>query len=974
MTVPAFAQFATGSIVGTVKDVSGAVIPGVTVTLSSAGVIGGNQQVITSERGTYEFTRLVPGTYSVKAELTGFRPSASNNLIVNADFTARGDLTLQVGNVADEVTVTGESPLLDTTSALNQVVLDRATLDNIPTGHDLWSIARTVPGVNVNGNGIVDVGGNNSFQQSTPYTHGSSGTDNKYAIDGLDVAWANGAGTVMVYFDPNMFEEINYQTANIGAESRQGGVVMNMVTKTGTNTFHGSYMFTGTNLPLQGNNLDAALTSQLSKQIPAVVLAANPNIKPGQQINSLFDTAASLSGPIVKDKFWFTTTMKISSLNQYVLGNYNPNGTQGLDDNRIYNYNFKASYQLSHSSQLHYTYSRNLKYRFHRRTTTYQEDAASRFQDQWADIHQLRWTDTLNSKLIADAGISLQVGPSPYMPNALAIANAAQGGFAKNDITTGASTGMNSGYNSEPQYRLSTNFNLSYFTGPHEVKVGYQLSRVLFKDQNFSIEDPTKAPLPGPFQAVYSNGAPNSITIYNYPQGSVNYEQEYGFFVQDKWAATRKLTLNLGVRVDHVAAWVPQECQPTTVWLNGQCFAAVDSAIPKLLNAAPRFSFIYDLRGDGRTAIKGAANIYDFGIDSSYPARVNPYSPVNTSITCWTDANKDGIPQQSEIGFNFATKTINSGCGSPFQFGNTNSYDPNLKRPFSAEYSIGLQHELPGGILVSGTYYHRDFWRTIGVTNTALSPDNWVPVSYTAPENGQVITAYSLANASFQALNSCTGLGACNVWSNHSDRGNYFNGVDFNVTKRMSNRWSVISGLSLGSSQTRKSYRPDNPNLNLFVGGPAASRGTLPGGSDGASNVPVSFRASGVFQAPYAVQVAGGFGISSGSPEQSGYQLTKTQIPSLILLSGSSLTVPTNKRGDTNLPAVTLANLSIGRDFKLGEGRFKIQPKMEFFNLFNTNVTTARSVLLNGTGSSAYLNPSTVVNARMLRLGIQTNF
>src|SRR5215468_9782970 len=90
MTVPAFAQFATGSIAGTVKDVSGAVIPGDTVTLSSAGVIGGNQQVITSERGTDECTRLVPGTYSVKAELSGFRPSALNNLIVNADFTARG--------------------------------------------------------------------------------------------------------------------------------------------------------------------------------------------------------------------------------------------------------------------------------------------------------------------------------------------------------------------------------------------------------------------------------------------------------------------------------------------------------------------------------------------------------------------------------------------------------------------------------------------------------------------------------------------------------------------------------------------------------------------------------------------------------------------------------------------------------------------------------------------------------------------
>src|SRR5215467_6608249 len=137
-TIPAFSQAATGGIAGTVKDSTGAVIPGVTVSLSNPGVIGGNQETVTNEQGRYQFTRLVPGTYSVKAELTGFRPSQLNNLNIAADFTARGDMTLEVGNVADQVTVTGESPLLDTTSALNQSVLDRATLDSIPTGHDLW--------------------------------------------------------------------------------------------------------------------------------------------------------------------------------------------------------------------------------------------------------------------------------------------------------------------------------------------------------------------------------------------------------------------------------------------------------------------------------------------------------------------------------------------------------------------------------------------------------------------------------------------------------------------------------------------------------------------------------------------------------------------------------------------------------------------------------------------------------------------
>src|SRR5262245_38279479 len=133
VTMPAFSQLSTGSIGGTVQDASGAIIPGVTVTLSSPGVIGGNQTTVTSERGTYQFSRLVPGKYSVKAELPGFRPSLLDNLTVNADVTVRADLQLQVGEITDAVTVTGEAPLLDTSTALDQAGLGPGRLDKLAT-------------------------------------------------------------------------------------------------------------------------------------------------------------------------------------------------------------------------------------------------------------------------------------------------------------------------------------------------------------------------------------------------------------------------------------------------------------------------------------------------------------------------------------------------------------------------------------------------------------------------------------------------------------------------------------------------------------------------------------------------------------------------------------------------------------------------------------------------------------------------
>src|SRR5262245_60993228 len=149
LSSPAAAQFGVGAIGGTVTDESGGVLPGVTVTLSNPGVIGGDQSAVSDGNGAYQFSRLVPGTYTVKAELQGFNAVVQPDITVNADRTSRADLKLKVGNVEETVTVSGQTPLLDTRSALNQTVLARETLDTIPTGYDTWSIARLAPAIHL---------------------------------------------------------------------------------------------------------------------------------------------------------------------------------------------------------------------------------------------------------------------------------------------------------------------------------------------------------------------------------------------------------------------------------------------------------------------------------------------------------------------------------------------------------------------------------------------------------------------------------------------------------------------------------------------------------------------------------------------------------------------------------------------------------------------------------------------------------
>src|SRR5439155_1965733 len=288
LPLPAMAQ-GVGAIGGTVKDESGAVMPGTTVTLSSPGVIGGDQTTVTDATGAYQFTRLVPGTYSVKAELQGFRTVVQGNIRVSADNTSRADLLLAVGDVSETITVAGSAPRLDTTSALNQTVMSREVLDTLPTARDIFSIARLAPGLTV---GKLDVGGKDSLMNSnTVFIHGSQGGQQEFMIDGMDITSYSGGISFTV--DSFAYQEINYQGGNLPAERSAAGVVSNVITKTGTNRFLGAAAFNGTNSSLQSNNLTPALKAQLLAGVPAYAKAANPNIEPGNKTLKLWESMIS---------------------------------------------------------------------------------------------------------------------------------------------------------------------------------------------------------------------------------------------------------------------------------------------------------------------------------------------------------------------------------------------------------------------------------------------------------------------------------------------------------------------------------------------------------------------------------------------------------------------------------------------------------------------------------------------------------
>src|SRR3954454_8304635 len=236
-TTAAFAQVQTGSIAGVATDTSNAVMPGVTVSVSGEKLIGGVQTQTTDTAGAYRFDRLPPGTYQVKFELQGFRAIDRADIAVSASFVATVNAKLEVGSVTETITVTGESPTVDTRSNLQQTVMNQEILEGVPSGRDPWSIAKIIPGVQVS---TYDVGGTQSIQQSSLSAHGSSTNDVSYNIDGAIVNWpGNGGGATMLYYDQGMFEVVNYMTSAIPAEVMAGGVSINMVTKDAGNKWRG---------------------------------------------------------------------------------------------------------------------------------------------------------------------------------------------------------------------------------------------------------------------------------------------------------------------------------------------------------------------------------------------------------------------------------------------------------------------------------------------------------------------------------------------------------------------------------------------------------------------------------------------------------------------------------------------------------------------------------------------------------------
>jgi hypothetical protein len=934
----AHAQVQTGSIVGSVSDASGGILPGVAVTLNGDRLIGGPQTVTTDVGGTYRFDRLPPGDYAVKFELQGFRTVERTGIRINASFTSAVNAKLEVGSLSETITVTGESPTVDTKSNLQQTVMSQEILEGVPTGRDPWSVARLIPGVQV---ATYDVGGTQSMQQSSLSAHGSSTNDVSYNIDGATVNWSGGGGgATMLYYDQGQFEEVNYMTSAIPAEVMAGGVSINMVTKDAGNQWRGNLRYSFANEDLQSENHQAA-----QARVPTFL---------GNPTKMTYDANLSGGGAIVQNRVWVNGTIRRWIVDKYT-NTRNLDGTQALDDNTLKNYSIKGVASLAANHKVMVSYLWNDKIRGHRRDSNdLIRDIAAVLQTNPASTTQAKYTGVFGPKLVYESAFSLMDGQTNYTyqpetdPNIIRYV----------DFTLGTQDRAAPRHEEQPNQRQQfdniVSYNASGFGGEHFLKGGVQYARLYF-EQRYTVQ--------GHHYVEYSSGLPQRVRQYNTPTINKNEAKVLGFFIQDSWSVGPRLTLNLGARFDNYDGSLPnQSNQDVQFDLYTPSGVEADGTGPyigpRTLNEREainhsrgvwRAGLVFDLFGNGRTAFKTNYSRYALQVGIDRVTAVNELT-VGSRTCPWFDPNGDGIAQDAEINY--------PQCGA-FSGGLTTRYETDssgkvtVDWPFSDEVTAGIEQQLGDATRVGVMYYYRANKQQLGTRDVARPASAYTPFNVTVPNgpNGATtVTAYNLA----PALNSVSDQ----VRDNRPELDTEYNGVELTASRRFSRNWQMVAGLTFGKNVGGMGGGDlNNPNNVIYP------RGIIGNDSE------VGFRLSGSYRLPYDFNVAGSMVSNTGYPFVSQYNITRAIASAHgVALTPTSLTVDLSERGDERLERVTMVDLRLSKTFRFGSRR--ITPQMDLFNIGNSDAVVSVQNAVGGT----YLDPREIISPRIIRVGFSVDF
>jgi hypothetical protein len=1006
IVLPATA-FAQAVIAGSVKDSSGAVLPGVTVEAASPALIEKVRSAVSDGSGQYRIEDLRPGTYSVTFTLPGFSTYKREGIELTGSFTANVNGDMKVGSLEETVTVTGESPIVDTTSARRETTLNNEVLKAIPTVRSYNAMVVVVPGVVTNLNDTVTGTATTQFP-----IHGGRNNEGRMTIDGLNVGNPPGGNQPPAYVaDVGNSQEVTFQTSGGLGESETAGLVMNIVPKTGGNRISGSVFFSGTGEALQSSNFtDAIRAAGLQSPTP---------------LTKVYDLNAGVGGPIKQDKIWYFVNARTQgstrvNANQFYNLNagdatkwlYAPDLSKpGYSDRTWENVSGRITWQATQRNKITGFWDEQSTCRKCTGQTSGITDPARLSPEAGSigatkplRVMQAAWSSPVTSRLLLDAGFGgVYYGWGSFerednqTRNLIRVVEQCAAGCASNGNIPGL-TYRSQDFNVNNTGSYGWKANAAYVTGSHSMKVGYQ-GTYMVDDRTWMTNDQ---------QLAYrvSNGIPNQLTELLSPFQNDGRAGWHAVFAQEQWTAGR-MSLQGAIRFDLASSWFPEQTLGPSKYFPATIVFPETKGVNSYKDITPRLGFAYDVFGNGKTAVKLNLGQYleGVGVSTNY-ANSNPTLRIPTSLGAfgvqgvtrtWTDADADWVPDCDLVSptANGPSTAVHGGGGADFcgaisnqRWGQnvlTNQYDPDLLngwgvRPSDWNFGASVQQQLLPRMSVEIAYHRRSFTGFTVTDNTLAGPADYQQFSITAPADprlpnggGYAINGlYDVSPSLFgQILNRLTDSKSFGDWSQ------VFNGVDITLNVRQGGL-TFQGGTSTGQTKTDAcDVRNNLPELNAQLGAglQTTALSTVSPYCRVSSGFLTQVRGLAAYVIPKVeVQVSGVFQSKPGPALLANYAVSSANA-ALSLgrpLAGNAPNVTVNLIEPGTLYGNRINQLDLRIAKLLRFNGTKTMVGLDLYNALNSSaILTYNNTFVPG---GTWLQPVTVVTARMLRVSAEFTF